>query len=448
MKTIKLILPALLIFGFIGDLTAQTLKTGDGESSILFGETTIGVDVGKTEISFTTNNYLDSKDEFKGLLWGVSLKGKQKDGLSSILRSSELIPSSSIQFNLGYFSSPQEDMKLYKPSRWNSLEEQEADLQDFLSDSLFIQIERNIKKDTSATNAEKLELINRAKKALSSPVTKYKILKETFSQLSGNPSKSKAFRQLSSGIHTFLENHNKLNELFKVSMELVKLQNEALREISETPYKKFTIYGLLELSKGKFNTFDGWNPEDITESFDEVEFDGSRIGVGAGYRIGGNTYLGGRLYYEHTNNSSFLTSKKYEYEQTNTVGNETFTLKDEVTAYSGTYGELNVVGFDFDFLRYLKLGQDNFLILDAYLRSIDSRDKELLPSKTDIGLSSSFFKSDGKFIGGIYLELPDFDQGAESLKEEPEFEIWYKRLSIGLYTKFSFQELTGAPIFK
>ena len=85
--------------------------------------------------------------------------------------------------------------------------------------------------------------------------------------------------------------------------------------------------------------------------------------------------------------------------------------------------------------------EETFLIVNTYLRSVSSNKQALYASHSDIGVSTLFFKKDGNFMGGIYLELPDLDQNNERMKANPEYEDWYNRMAFGIYTKFSFDPL-------
>lgn len=437
----KTSLLSVLISAFIFmNANSQTIKTGDDESSIIFGGTTIGFDVGKSELSFTTNNYSEFKNKASGLLWGVEVSGKNSDGLASFLNSSELTPSSSIRFNLGFFSSKKEDITNHKPVLRKKLINKEKQLTAHLDTTLLTTLKVIVRDyEGDICNCDKIVLTDKINSVIS-----YFVLKNEFKSISKNLLLSEGYRKLAGELFLYMDTNDALNDLSIVTKELLLLNSEALSKISNTRFKKFTVYSFLELSKENFTTFSGWDSTNVSDSFQRNEFDGTKLGIAGNIHYKGDWYFGGRIFYELTNNTSLLNLTNYKYQEEHVFGNQQYTQQSEISAYNGSFKEVGLVRFDIDVARFIPFGE-NFLILNTYLRNTSSRDKEILASKADIGISSSFFKSKGNFLGGIYLELPDFDQNQEAQKETPELEPWHKRLSFGIYTKISLSGFDFLP---
>ena len=98
--------------------------------------------------------------------------------------------------------------------------------------------------------------------------------------------------------------------------------------------------------------------------------------------------------------------------------------------------ELNV-----DLIIDFKLkGDTSRILVNPYLRaSLFSRDTAYIKNYTNLGLGLYFLGRKRKFIGGLYVELPDINNNAEKAKPEDEIHIQppFKKLSFGIVTKFN-----------
>ena len=439
----KQIILLTLLIGCFSITNAQIVKTKEGNNTILFDNSNIGIDIGESELSFSSNNFLNSKLSSSGFIWGVDFTGKNKEGLSSLIKSSDLTPSSSLNGTFGFHISNSNKMgdKILKQrqelakelnqitetydSTYKSviLNEVKTDKQLVLnqkqSTKILDEIETKIKSDVNVCVGLYDLLFKKIKKSTDPIELKYsykymELIKKT-------------------------DYYKKLKQYYKKDKDLNSSEKLIL---SNKAYKKHIFYLHGGLNNEKFNTFSAWDTTDLSKSFNEVKFNGSTIGVGYNLRLGGNWALGIKYSYLETNNSSLLTLNEYEYESVVNSGNSSFKSKDKKSAYSGNYGKVYLNKVEIDVLKYLPINDSSLVILDFYLRIKESNNDKLYPSQTDLGLASSFFKRGGKFLGGIYLELPDVDQNIERNKVEPEYENWYNRLSFGIYAKFSFNSLS------
>jgi hypothetical protein len=152
--------------------------------------------------------------------------------------------------------------------------------------------------------------------------------------------------------------------------------------------------------------------------------------------------FGATYNYRKTNNFNLLTKKDYTLRTTNTVSSQTLVQEKKITGYAGTYGAVEINEFAFDFMWREKLDSDgkNSILINPYIRSqMFSRNKELLPNSTNIGTGFYFFQNTGKFLGGIYFELPDVNQNYEKAKPvtEQNFRKPLNRISFGITGRIS-----------
>lgn len=149
---------------------------------------------------------------------------------------------------------------------------------------------------------------------------------------------------------------------------------------------------------------------------------------------------------ERTNNTELLQSTKYNLATSFTRGDQTAKTTEDIEAYKeAEYGEFTFRSIYIDLMRYIPLWKDSAVIaMNVYYRHRNSSNETFYPTYSDIGITTAFFKSTGKFAGGIYLELPDINEKIASRDPLYETRPWSKRMNFGVYAKLSFTSFLRA----
>ncbi|MBK9719495.1 MAG: hypothetical protein IPO85_18660 [Saprospiraceae bacterium] len=145
-------------------------------------------------------------------------------------------------------------------------------------------------------------------------------------------------------------------------------------------------------------------------------------------------------------NFSNLSSKEYTLRTTDTSRNQSLISEKKITAYSGKYSKVESNQLNLDLLKEFKLGDTSRLITNLYYRgSLFSRDTVYLRNISNIGLGIYFLGKKSKFLGGLYVELPDINNNIEKSMPESERNIRppLKKLTFGIVTKFSISSILG-----
>ena len=436
MKKILIICPS---FWLLINIYGQDVKTGTGQSSILLETTNIGFDIGEPSLSFTTNNFPQSKLKSKGPIWGFLVKGKNDNDLATIFTSSSIVPSSELNAIYGYSFSNMEQISASYKNRIKIKADSIYLLSDTLNKKLDILISTQANKISNIKAKEYIQ--NVINTIFKNELLKYERLEKELKKISENNFLDTAISKSSAELYASM----KRNKLWNDYKRLTKEISGRIDSISTENYWKFSIYGHLGLNSTKFNLYNGWDSMNIDNSFSKQTFNGSKGGFGLNLNIKSKWLFGFRYTYEETNNLSLLTPNDYKVTKTFKSGSTTGSSEVSMNAYPKTYKRAYLNNFDFDIISFLPLAKSNILLADIYFRFKESTNHSVLVSQKDVGISCSFFKEQGKFIGGIYLELPDIEQSVEKIKpvNEQKLTSWYQRLSFGVYAKFSFSSIVN-----
>lgn len=439
----------LLVIAFIisADIAGQGVtQSADGSSTVVLNGSAISLDIAKADMTFGWNN-LNSKVITKnnGLLIGGNIKVKNAEGTGALFSKGELVPESNGTFYLGgYFSNAMKDLsgkgvqaryaeelkKLRQKAEKLIKDTLDAELDDIAGDYI-----SDAKKAGDAVKAvksfydginsnEKLLFVSRFKTADADPdVARFRAaVKERFKIVQKNAEKE--YRALS-------------KERFMEDSQIKKGQKL---------YRRFTCFVFGGIDALDFKRFTGVDSSDLSNSFKDEYFRGGHFGIGMNFEIWrfrvGLTYA-----YKSSHNFSALQSAEYTLESTTTINNQSLQSKETVTAYAGgKYGRVEKNELNVDIIYNCRLDKDgeNHILINPYLRgSVFSRDTSLLINKTNIGLGGYFFKKDGKFLGGIYLELPDVNNNAEKKKpvDKQNLRPPLRRLTFGIVAKMSLKSI-------
>lgn len=447
MKKITLILISFITYLSVN---AQDIKTGEGESSIVLPTANIGIDVKEASLSFKINNFSQAKVKSNSFLWGFYAKGKNNEGITTVFSGSKINPSSSLSINLGYSFSNSD--KISQNISSSHLKKKTDYLTKYLDENLELEV-RKLANQIS-NDSIKLHLQSIITEALKNKNIKYKKLEcALLDEVNNN--KDSVIGNEAKILHLFVKNYKPWKEINNISDEQYrKIENafdfnnevSKMKSKGSESYWKLTIYSHFGLESQKFNIFKGWDPTNLTDSFDKETFRGSNGGFGVNYLFNSKWILGFKYTYQETNNLSTLSSTDYKISTNNVLGSSTGSTQISKTAYPNEYKRAYLNRLDFDFLKFFSLGESSIILSDLYFRVNESTNNDNLVSTKTLGISASFFEEKGKFIGGLYLELPDIEQRAEKRKPvaDRNLQSWHNRLSFGIYAQYSFSSLIGS----
>lgn len=441
---------AVIIVVFLANTSyCQLLKTDKSSSSVLVNNTSVGFDIGKTELEFSTNNYANKPvDNNIGVLWGVVAKGKNNDGISNVFKAEEFTPSGSLSGHFGFFSSNSEKFKnTYSDAKLKELELEKVSY--YNSVKKFFEVEMpNLIKSTDGivlNSAQQKELNKLLAVPLNSISNKFNKTYIELKKIYENRTIDNQIRLKAEQLVSIIDEKGDIEKLKLINKEQSKIRKrdfDALKSSAKN-YQKWNFYGHFGFTGSSFNLFTGWDTLNLNNSFRKETFAGSMGGLGINYANGGDWIFGAKYTYQVSNNLSSLSKTTYKAMSSITSSGQTFTSETSKTAYSGDYSQIYLNRFDVDIIRFIKISDSTTLLLDGFMRVTDSNDEKKYASRTDIGLASLFFKPNGKFMGGLYVTLPDVDQNIERQKENPNYKNWYSRLTFGVYAKFSFTSLVN-----
>ncbi|MEO8769964.1 MAG: hypothetical protein ABI402_07760 [Ferruginibacter sp.] len=139
-----------------------------------------------------------------------------------------------------------------------------------------------------------------------------------------------------------------------------------------------------------------------------------------------------------------LKSKEYTIRTTDISSNQSLVSEKKITGYGGKYSKVETNQLNIDIVADYRLSDSSRILVNPYLRSsLFSRDTAFLKNYTNVGLGLYFVGKKSKFLGGLYLELPDINNNIEKAKPASEIDIRppLKKLTFGIVTKFSISSL-------
>jgi hypothetical protein len=419
-------------------------QSAEGTSTVVLEGSAISLDPGKTDLTFGWNNLNNTiVTKNSGLLIGTNIKVKNAEGIGNLFSKGELVPQGSGTFYIGgYCSNALNKMDdAYKSERKELLDIAVKLFKDSL-DSEINDIALGFINDLTKRNAA-VDAVKKEYKNTSDDEKLFFAIRFSPNDLD---TETRLFRtKLKERMIELKKNveipYRKVSK--ERSLQLAKIN------LSRKGYYKFTYYIFGGIDALDFKRFKGIDSSNLQNSFEDVYFRGGHFGVGVNieywrFRIG-LTYS-----YVSTHNFSSLTATEYTLQTSTTISGQTLQSKDVVTAYSGGKydGDLEKNDFNLDIIYSCKLDKkgENHILINPYIRaSLFSRDTSLLIDKTNVGVGGYFFKDSGKFLGGLYIELPDVNNNIEKKKpvDKQNLRPPLKRLSFGINVKFSLKAIFG-----
>jgi hypothetical protein len=421
-----------------GTCFGQLTQDADGESSLLFKSTHIALDITKTELGFGWNNLPKANAQDCYPIWGLGVNARNAEGIGDLFSTGTLVPSSKgygflgVSFSNGVIANS--DLQLDKVTQRMSQCSQEY-LDHFYLTMPAIVFAYTDSTDSSKTKELQKELLSALKDKISIRDFKTKLAAKD----GDSPEVKSAKEQILKKVNSQEKKHK--DELAKLNEEFAGIA----KGISETPFSQLMIFGFGGIRAMEFKTFSGFDTVSLRNSFQDQYFRGGFAGIGVNYTRGRFT-LGVTYRYVQTNNFSALTKKTYAYKSVVNYGSQTLTEEKQITAYAGDYAKVTVNELQADFAMTFKLDDSatTAALINPYLRGqLFSRNDSLLPNTVDVGCGFYFFKTEGKFLGGFYVELSDVQNNLEKAKpiKDQNLREPQQRITFGVVTKFSFVSL-------
>jgi hypothetical protein len=423
-------------------------QSADAKSTIYFKGTNINIDLGKADLSFGLNNLDATIGDPSKIFWGFGVKAKDEEGIGNLFSNGELVPFGAFNCYFGW-SYSNTVIPHYNEIEAQLLEQRtqiKNEKYKLLLNKTEINIE-NISNDDSMLYNLKHSLL----KILNSENFNES---EFFDTLKLRDDKNDSFNShVDSAKRKIRNSYDSLNISLKTIYQPKIKEIDSKRKIykdayKDIPYFQLLFFGFGEINAMNFKHFTSFDSLNLNNSFNSEYFRGGKIGLGINMQYG--NFLFGLTYdYIKTNNFNLLTKKDFTLRQTFNSGNLTLINEKKIEAYSGDYGDVEINDLNFDFIWNLKLDEKatNHILINPYIRSqLFSRNESLLPNKMDIGCGFYFFQQTGKFLGGLYIELPDVFNDYEKVKPITEQDLRepFKRLTFGIVGKYSFNSLLNS----
>ena len=427
----------LILFALPGLVVAQGLtKTADGEGSVLFKGTNIGIDVGKTDFTFGANNLQKSIGKDRQFIFGANIKGENKDGLSTLFSQGDAVPSGTLHGFVGYSWSNATNSD-HEAERKRILLDQEAYTNRFFADfktQIYYATNSACRKPTQAKLKQDIKDALKVLQFIDDIAT---LIKPAAGDV---PDVVNAKAAIQATYDSLVTENDRRTKAFEDRLATLRAH------LAPVSYWQVMAFGFVDYSATQFKRLNALDSVNYTNSFQGVNVRGDKIGLGINLQWK-NVMFG--LTYDHASTSNFdiLAKKSYTFKRTLTSGTQSLTEEKAITAYSGNYGTLKVNEIAADLIFNFKLDQEakNHLLLDPYIRIQTSTNTTLLPNTLNLGCGFYFFQQTGKFLGGFYAELPDVNNNYEKMKPTADQQLKgpLQRLTFGLVGKLSLSSFLG-----
>lgn len=424
--------------------------TGKGALLLPLNGVAVEFDAGKTQTGFNINNYsraLASRNSrlFHNWFFGGNITAGSSEGVGDLFKTGTLVPAASAYGMLGFsINNTNQILRDWKNSRATLLIKREQEemgrafrtFRDTVSASMLYAL--TALKDTQLIQAgQDLQVkIEASPDNLRLTAVLDSIYKINTARLVPLIS---AFKRMVEPVRTrYIAGFNRdiaTKDIGPAFDEFLQTH----RSLRFTPF----LFGGIDARS--FTLFNGINATTLSESFTDTLQRGGTFGAGFNAQAG-TFWLGVTYTYISGDNFGNLTGKEYQLRTSNSSGSQTLTSDKKLTAYSGNYGKVKRNQLHIDLIKEFALGDTARLIADVYLRSsIFSRDTAYLKNTSGLGLGVYFLGGKSKFIGGLYVELPDINNNLEKSRPVAEQHLRspFKRLSFGIVTKFSLSSIFG-----
>jgi hypothetical protein len=428
------LLSLLLIGSVLGTNQAQTLtQDAKGKSSLLFHGSYVGLNILETEAIIGVNNLGGGVAASQRSVFGAELRAKNNKGVTTLFNNGSPTPDARLRFLYGRSFASVKKISLLDVNRQTEINDSilllTNEFMDRAQDYLNKQYEAIRNKNERDRISEELNTLLSQRK-LRFP-----------ERISIDPDESQ--RLLKRRIKEFTAD---LAEPYLEKINKLRDERNRLRRGDSTSVQRSILpYITGGIRATSFRQALAIDTSNFINSFPTTYFRGGNFGVGVNGQVG--PFLVGILYnlYVETDNFDYLKTKEYTYRQTQTKGGSSLVSEEKITAYSGDYTPVTAQELSIDALRFFKVGSKTILPVTLYSRiSFNSNNADKYPNVFTLGGGIYFFQNNGKFLGGLYVELPDINNNVERTfnKTNPNLRRSIDRFTLGIVTKFPLSGIT------
>lgn len=450
----KLILVGILILVQLTSKAQFITHSAEGKGTVVtpLNGMSVSIDIGESEIAFGANNYSkalnkSNKRPFNNWFYGANLAAKNSSGIGNLISDGKISPAANLQGFLGFnINNNAKLIENWEKSKWKHIAQTVNDRRKRLVDGY--------RKDIIGIIIESAEkIVDSNFKASTKLALKDSIANHTPDGLALNVQIAlikgladvrlkefvKVFKDLQAVAEAvYMQKYND-PKAEATTMEIAKEFARTNKVFSLTPF----LFGGLE--GRSFSYFTGTSAISLAKSFTDTLTKGKLIGFGINLQRG-SFWFGLTYSFISGDNFTTLTNKEYTLRTTDNLNNQALISEKKITSYSGNYARVKNNQLNIDLIKEFELSDTARIITNVYYRaSMFSRNKDYLPNISSTGLGLYFLGAKAKFIGGLYVELPDLANNLEKSKPVLEQDIRspLKKLTFGITTKFAIASVFG-----
>jgi hypothetical protein len=199
------------------------------------------------------------------------------------------------------------------------------------------------------------------------------------------------------------------------------------------PSKALSLYVYTGLITDNFKLYADNGSTSLPARFRTVAFRGAFAAAGLNYEYGPRWTLGMSAGFERSNNLDSLLSRSYTISNNVESGNTQLSSETKYIAYAGEYLVYSRISFKSDVLYFAKVSDEYRLVWNTlYTRIFLPVHERRISSQIQAGTAINFYKSEGKFAGGLYAQSNDVFNGIHSADHFTE------RISFGIVARYAF----------
>ena len=444
----KLILTLSCLLFILKGYTQILNEDAKGKSTILIDGANLSLDLSDPSLGFTVNNFsslsVDNKLKRSTFLWGFSAYGTNDEGISNLLTDGNLSTSGRLSGVLGFRFSlhSRTDIQTYKD--YNALL-QIKELKQYNEAGNFFKAIRNTVQTSELPIAKRSKLLERVNKAMNDNVGAGQLTKTIAAM---TDLKTREFKDdnesqdILDDIVTDLTTRKTTIGKLETDASYIAAKNglrakrSAMSAIASKKKSRLIFYISPGLNAKSFDQYQSLGTGNFSDDFKRRTYRTGFVDLGINYDPNGRMILGLSLGYEKGNTFDSLRRRELTLRNTQTSGNQTLITESKRTAYSGTFDTYDRFNIRFDPLYFARISDEYRMAWNIlYVRGIISSDRKIARGFFNVGTGLNFYKTQGKFLGGFYLEEED---AANNLNNENDF---FKRIKIGVVAKYAFASI-------
>lgn len=417
-------------------------EDASGENSILLEGGSVNFNFTKSELAahYTGKKHIDTGFD---LLYSIKSKAGNSNGIGPLISAGEIQPSSQLSGVIGIgiinnypleyklLDSKKDSLKLALDTIANRINENISDAIKVKMGEDYYSIRRKLieyfNELGSGDIAEEKTITNRLIESTTDTILDKKIeknIKKTFSE-----------------IDTILQKD--FNEHFVE----VEINDEKMLKAfpPSSPIHKLTFYTGIDLSSRSFKSVGELDTMNLLNSFKSKTSKVLNFDLGFNYSYNFNWFAGLKIRFSDTDNFSTLKKVDYTITETSNSGSPNTSIKTEnkITAYKKQFKEgIGTFSVYLDLMRRQKISGTNFISYGIYWRLNNFAGNNTVPHTKDIGFALNFHTlSNGKFLGGFYIESENYNNGINKLNKKDEDRPFSKSINFGLRAGYVFKSL-------